>query len=115
MGYAEQRRYERASVDIHVRWGRTPDCAADGRVLSVGAGGCFLRTEEDVEPGRDVFVQLWLPGQRPLAGEVRYRIEGYGVGVEFKLVGPVTAGQLGHLVEFYSRGAGGGPEAGSAR
>jgi hypothetical protein len=103
MRYAEKRRYERASVDIHVRWGLTPDCHADGRVLSLSAGGCFLRTEEAVEPGRDVFVQLWLPGQRPLVGEVRYRIEGYGLGVEFKMVGPVTADQLSHMVEFYSQ------------
>ena len=107
MEYAEQRGYERASVDIHVRWGRTPDCPAEGRVLSVGVGGCFLRTGEALEPGRVVYIDLWVPGARPLAGEVRYRIEGYGLGVEFKAAGALNAGLLGHLVEFYSRGGGG--------
>ena len=102
MGYGEERRYERVSVDIPVYWGLTPDCPKQGRVLSLSVGGCFLRTPEEVEPGRVTYLDLWLPGQRPLVGEVRYRLEGYGLGVEFKVAGPLTAELLANLVAFYS-------------
>ena len=105
--HAEKRRHERVSVDIPVFWGRKPDTRKQERVINLSAGGCFIRTEEAVEPGRDVFVQLWLPGLRPVAGEVRYRIEHYGLGVEFKGVAQLTADLLADMVEFYSKRAGG--------
>ena len=105
--YPEKRRHERVSVDISVFWGHKTDCRKQERVINLSAGGCFIRTEEAVEPGRYVFVQLWLPGLRPVTGEVRYRIEHYGLGVEFKAVAPLTADLLADLVEFYSRRAGG--------
>ncbi len=104
--YAEKRKHERVSVDIQVYWGRTYECPEQGRVLSLSVGGCFLRTEKLLPVGGEVFINLWLPDGRPLAGEVRYRIEGYGVGVEFRAVGPLTAGQLAGIIEFYSKAAG---------
>ena len=100
--YAEQRKHERVTVDIPARWGPTADCPRQGRVLSLSAGGCFIRTADEVAAGHEVYLDLWLPGARPLAGEVRYRIEGYGLGVEFKAVGQITAELLAHMVEFYS-------------
>jgi|ERR1044071_6596131 hypothetical protein len=105
MEYAEKRRHERVSVDIHVYWGRSYDCPEQGRVLSVSVGGCFLRTEEEMPVGAELFINLWLPDSRPLLGEVRYRLEGYGLGVEFKAVGPLTAEQLGGMVKYYSQAA----------
>ena len=74
--YEKQRRYERVSVDILAFWGPTSDCPRQGRVVSLSAGGCFIRTEEELATGHEVYLDLWLPGARPLAGEVRYRIEG---------------------------------------
>ena len=102
MGYAEKRRFERVVVDIPVRWGLAPDCPKEGRVLSLSVGGCFIRTPEQVDPRRTVYLDLWVPGARPLAGEVRYRVGYYGLGVEFKGAGPLTAEMLANLVEFYS-------------
>ena len=103
--YADKRRHERVSTDIHVHWGRAYDCPDLGRVLSLSVGGCFLRTGEALPAGAEVFVHLWLPGSGALPGEVRYSVEGYGLGVEFKLLGPVVAAQLANLVELYSRAA----------
>jgi hypothetical protein len=100
--YAEKRKHERVSVDISVYWGLTLDCPEQGRVLSLSVGGCFLRTGKVLPVGGELFVNLWLPDGRPLLGEVRYRIEGYGVGMEFRAVGLLTAAQLADLVEFYS-------------
>ncbi len=107
ISYTEKRRHERVPVDISVYWGPTYDCTEQGRVLSLSVGGCFLRTAKVVPVGAEIFVNLWLPDGRPLVGEVRYRIEGYGVGVEFRAVGPLTGEQLASMVEYYSRPTGG--------
>ena len=101
--YAEKRRHERATVDIPANWGPTSDCPRQGRVQSISAGGCFLRTPDGLATSHEVYLDLWLPGARPLAGEVRYRIEGYVLRVEFKAVGQLTAELLAHMVEFYSK------------
>jgi hypothetical protein len=53
-------------------------------------------------PAATSTLDLWLPGARPLVGEVRYRIKGYGLGVEFRAAGSLTAEMLAHLVDFYS-------------
>ena len=90
------------SVDIPAYWGPTSDCPKQGRIITLSVGGCFIRTPEELEPGHEIYLDLWLPGARPLAGEVRYRIEGYGLGVEFKAVGQLTGELLAHLVDFYS-------------
>jgi hypothetical protein len=105
--YAEKRRHERVATDIHVWWGQTYECPERGRVISLSVGGCFLRTDAAVPAGAEVFVNLWLPGSGPIPSEVRYRIEGYGLGVEFKLLGTLTAAQLANLVAFYSQSAAG--------
>ena len=79
--YAEKRKHKRAEVNIHADWGLTRDCPDRGRVVGVSVGGCFIRTEEEIPPGTRVFVHLWLPTGGPLLGEVRYRLDGFGVGV----------------------------------
>jgi len=81
--YAEKRKHERVSLDVHVDWGLTPECPESGRVVSISNGGCFIRTAGEAPPGARVFVNLWLPtGLR--AGEVRRRVENVGLGVEFE-------------------------------
>ena len=103
MGYAEQRRHERVSVGVAIFWGMTPACPREGRVNSLSLGGCFLETGEDVPVGEEVFVNLRLRAAATLAGEVRYRLEGSGVGIEFKGAGPEVEGLLAGMVEFYSK------------
>ena len=103
MGYAQNRRHGRVTTDISVWWGSTYECSEQGRVVSLGVGGCFLRTDAAVPAGAEVFVNLWLPGSGPIPAEVRYRIEGYGLGVEFKPPGTLAAAQLANLVAFYSQ------------
>jgi hypothetical protein len=103
LNYAEKRRHERAPVDIHVYWGWTEACAFGDRMLSISIGGCFLRTSQATELGRQVFIRFWLSGEKMLRGEVRYQIERWGFGVEFKGVTEEDTGQLGEIVEHYRR------------
>ena len=43
----------------------------------------------------------------PIPAGVCYRIESYGLYVEFKLLGTLVAAQLANLVAFYSQPAAG--------
>ena len=99
--YAEKRKHKRAEVNIHADWGLTRDCPDRGRVVSVG--GCFIRTEEEIPPGTLVFVHLWLPTGGPLKGQVRYRLDGFGVGIEFTGAGPETVDLLANMWSFTQR------------
>ncbi len=101
MTFTEQRRHERVLVDIHVYWGWTDDCPFHDRIISLSEGGYFLRTERDAARGQPVFIKFWLPEQKTLYGEVRYHIERWGVGVEFKGLSDVETEQLFALVEHY--------------
>lgn len=101
MTLIEQRRHERVAVDIHVFWGRTEDCPFRDRILNLGVGGCFLRTDQTVPPGSPLFIKFWLPDERTLRGEVRYQLERMGVGVEFKGLARDEAANLAALVEHF--------------
>lgn len=101
MTFIEQRRHERVSVDIHVHWGWTPDCPRQGRIISISIGGYFLRTEEGAPRGRPIFISFWLPEQKTLGGEVRYHLEGMGIGVEFVGLSEAETRALAALVEHY--------------
>ena len=107
--YAEKRRHGRVPVDIPVYWGRTPECTKRGHVVNLSTSGYFLFTPEAVEPGADVYLDLELPGFKSLAGEVRHRAEGGGLGVEFRPAGWLTSELLSNMVRFYSEHH--GPEA----
>ncbi|HEX8285835.1 MAG TPA: PilZ domain-containing protein [Pyrinomonadaceae bacterium] len=101
MTFKEQRRHERVAVDINVYWGGTEDCPLRDRIINLGVGGCFLRTDRTAPEGSPVFIKFWLPEERTLQGEVRYRLERMGVGVEFKSLSAPDAAQLAALVEYY--------------
>jgi hypothetical protein len=101
MTFTEQRRHERAAVDIYVHWGWTEDCPLRGRIINLGVGGCFLRTDQAAPPGSPVFIKFWLPDERTLRGEVRYHLERVGVGVEFQGLARAEAASLAALVEHY--------------
>jgi hypothetical protein len=101
MTFVEQRQHERVSVDIHVYWGWTDDCPFHDRIISISEGGYFLRTERGAPRGRPVFIKLWLPEQRTLGGEVRYHLERWGVGVEFRGLSAAETAGLNALVAHY--------------
>jgi hypothetical protein len=101
MTFTEQRKHERVAADIHVYWGWTYDCPFSDRIINLGVGGCFLRTDQGAERGRPVFIKLWLPDETTLCGEVRYHLERVGVGVEFKGVSTREAEHLAALVEHF--------------
>ena len=105
MTFTEQRRHERVAVDIHVYWGWTYDCPFQDRIISLSEGGYFLRTERGAPPGRPIFIKFWLPEQKTLRGEVRYHLERWGVGVEFKDLSSAETEQLLALVEHYREGS----------
>ena len=101
MTFVEQRQHERVTVDLHVYWGWTDDCPFHDRIISLSEGGYFLRTERAAPRGQPVFVKFWLPEQKTLGGEVRYHLERWGVGVEFKGLSAEEAANLAALVEHY--------------
>jgi hypothetical protein len=101
MTFRERRKHERVSVDIHVYWGWAEDCRFRDRIISLSPGGYFLRTSQGAPRGTEIFVKLWLPDERTLRGEVRYHLERWGVGVEFRGLGAEEATQLDALVEHY--------------
>jgi hypothetical protein len=101
MTFIEKRRHERVTVFIDVYWGWTPDCTFRGRIISLSIGGYFLRTEQGGAWGRPIFVKFWLPDERTLGGEVRYHMERWGVGVEFKGLSADESERLAALVEHY--------------
>lgn len=101
MTFVEKRHHERVTVDIHVDWGWTEDCPFHDRIISLSEGGYFIRTERGAPRGHPIFVKFWLPEQRTLAGEVRYHLERWGVGVEFKGLSAEEAAGLSVLVEHY--------------
>jgi len=103
MSFTEQRRHERVTVDIHVYWGWTYDCPFLDRIISISEGGYFLRTERSAPRGQPVFIKFWLPEQRTLSGEVRYHLERWGVGVEFRGLSADETSSLNALVEHYRR------------
>ncbi|HEY0171890.1 MAG TPA: PilZ domain-containing protein [Pyrinomonadaceae bacterium] len=99
--FTEQRRHDRVAVDIYVYWGWTEDCRQRDRIINLGVGGCFLRTDQGARPGRPVFIKFWLPDERTVSGEVRYHLERWGVGVEFTGLSRAEAAHLAALVEHY--------------
>jgi hypothetical protein len=101
MSFTEQRKYERVPVDIYVYWGWTDDCPFRDRIINLGVGGCFLRTDLTAPCGQTVFIKFWLPEEKTLGGEVRYRLERMGVGVEFKGLKAAETASLAAVVEHY--------------
>jgi hypothetical protein len=101
MTFTEQRKHDRVAVDIRVRWGWTEDCPFHDRIISLSEGGYFLRTERGAPRDTPVFIKFWLPEERTLGGEVRYHLERWGVGVEFKGLSREEAANLHALVEHY--------------
>lgn len=113
--YDERRRYPRIQISIDVDWGGTPACTNQGRVTSLGVGGCFIQTPLEVPKGRPVFIRLLLaPGSARVIegivwGRVAYHLPKVGLGIEFTKLPPGYDKHIEDLVEFYL-GVGSAPE-----
>ena len=101
MTFIEQRKHDRVAVDLHVHWGWTDDCPFQDRIISLSEGGFFIRTARGAERGQPVFIRFWLPELKTLGGEVRYHLERWGVGVEFRGLSATETASLTALVEHY--------------
>jgi Tfp pilus assembly protein PilZ len=84
---AKRRRHTRLPVHIPVRW--RPADSADMReagISEVSIGGALLKTDEDLELGSEVIIELTTPGGSvpvAIAGKVAYRAQGEGSGIKF--------------------------------
>jgi hypothetical protein len=81
----ERRRAERHKVNFQARWeGRR--ASRDATVTDISVFGCFVLTEDLVERGETVRLDLRLPrgGQITLWGTVVYRAEEIGFALDFE-------------------------------
>ena len=83
----ERRRHPRAKVSIPVKWGTAPNCGYEGVITLLSLGGCLIQTRLHTSRGQAVFVRMSLSGEgqdaRVSRGNVKYEMEGIGLGVEF--------------------------------
>jgi hypothetical protein len=80
----ERREVRRYEVNLPVRWaGRR--AAREGEVTDISTAGCFVLTDDLIERGDLVKIELLLPaGVITLLGHVIYTAEEIGFGVRFK-------------------------------
>lgn len=108
--YDERRRYPRIQISIDVDWGGTPACVNQGRVTSLGVGGCFIQTPLEAPKGTPLFIRLLLAPDSARViegivwGRVAYYLPKVGLGVEFKKLPPGYETHIKDLVEFYLSG-----------
>jgi Tfp pilus assembly protein PilZ len=83
---AIKRRHPRIPVELEVRWKTVEDSDFRKAVLrDISIGGALLVTDEQLQPGDDVVVELITPGGAspiPIAGKVTYAAD-TGAGVRF--------------------------------
>jgi hypothetical protein len=81
--YKEKRRHERIRLSLNVNWGLTSQCAKDGRITSIGPGGCFIQTDSKLLIDQIIFLRLSLGAEHILKCKVRYTLLKIGSGVAF--------------------------------
>ncbi|HZI20275.1 MAG TPA: hypothetical protein VEY09_16965 [Pyrinomonadaceae bacterium] len=82
---AQSSRARRLRPPMHCYWGTTPACPRNGRVTSLGADGCFIKTKAEAGEGQELYVNFWLPTERwlMLRGRVTYHLSKVGFGLAF--------------------------------
>jgi len=79
----ERRKFERYKVNLRVRW-EGQRAGREGMVTDISIAGCFVLTEDLVEAGDLVKIELLLPaGIITCWGHVIYTAEEIGFGVRF--------------------------------
>jgi hypothetical protein len=80
---SERREVERYRVDLRVRW-EGKKAGREGTITDISTAGCFVLTDDLVERGDLVKIELLLPaGKVTLWGHVIYTAEEIGFGVRF--------------------------------
>jgi hypothetical protein len=100
---AETRRtVERVQTSIPVEWGVTPAYARGGKIISLSAKGCLLRTEY-VEPLYGKTIHLRFPSTNDdwitLEAQVIYYLRDVGFAVEFTALDKELSRALAQLVD----------------
>ena len=79
----ERREVERYKVNLRVRW-EGQRAAREGTVTDISVAGCFVLTDDLIDRGDLVKLELLLPGGViTLRGRVIYTAEEIGFGVRF--------------------------------
>ena len=80
-----KREMRRVKTDLHCSWGLTDACPRNGKITSLSARGCFVKTTATTTDGQTIFVNCWLPERRwvMLSGKVIYHLEKIGFGMIF--------------------------------
>ena len=79
----ERREVARYKVNLRVRWAGQ-QAAREGMVTDISINGCFVLTDDLIERGDIVRLELFLPaGVIKLSGQVIYTAEEIGFGVRF--------------------------------
>jgi Tfp pilus assembly protein PilZ len=87
---------------MNIRWGDDAYCLWQDRITSLSVGGCFVQTGREKNAGEKIYLRLWLgDGEKIVRGEVRYRLERVGLGVQFFELMERDKGHLAELVEHY--------------
>ncbi len=104
MAFTKERRYPRAKVSIPVKWGTAPNCGYEGVITILSLGGCLIQAPLYASRGQAVFVRMSLSGEgqgaRVLRGNVKYEMEGIGLGVEFEGLTEEEQTAIGDIVDF---------------
>lgn len=96
------RRARRLRPPMHCYWGPTESCPRNGRITSLSADGCFVKSKAATADGQELFVNCWLPSERwlKLRGRVTYHLPKIGFGLAFEL-SETEREMLSMLLEFY--------------
>src|SRR5947209_9653111 len=81
----ERRESPRYKVNFHARWGGGAREGREGTINELGAGGCFILTDDIIEEGQLVEIEIEVPGQKALTlwGHVAYWVAETGFAVRF--------------------------------
>ncbi|MFL6230121.1 MAG: PilZ domain-containing protein [Pyrinomonadaceae bacterium] len=78
----ERRNTTRLRVSLPVRW-EGNSCVLRGEIVDLSSTGCFILTDDKVEEGELIRVEITLPTREPISiwGEVVYRMTEIGFGL----------------------------------
>lgn len=93
----------RVKTDLGCSWGLTDACPRNGKVTSMSARGCFVKTTAAATDGQTIFVNCWLPTRRwlLLCGTVLYQIDKIGFGLTFNELNDEQREAVASLIEYY--------------
>jgi hypothetical protein len=91
----------RVKTNIDCIFGATPDATRSGKVTSLSAVGCFVKTTIWATDVPKMYIRLWLNSQRwlRLQGIVLYHLEQIGFGLRFADLTPQDESVIKELIQ----------------